>query len=623
MTMSSFHVPAISSLTDKATSISELRRAHAHLLKTGLINDPFAASRLISFACTNPNLQIISYCHSIFTHLNDPNSFTWNSMIRAYANSSTPQNSLFIFTQMLGSSVAPDKYTYPFVIKACSALNGLNEGQQVHAHVVKRKDMRDDVYVQNTLISMYANCGCFEIAHKLLDKMPQRDVISWNAFLSAYAQKGLMDSASLLFHEMEEKNVESWNFMVSGYAKLGLVEEARRLFDEAPVKDVVSWNAIISGYADVGDFNQVLHLFQDMLRKWIHLYIDKNGISVEDFLATALVDMYSKCGEIAKALKVFGNTSKKDISTWNSMIGGLSINGFGEEAVGMFHKMLEDDYKPNEITFINILSACSHAGYLIDGLKIMNIMIHDYDIQPTVEHYGCVIDLLGRAGLLEEAKELLKGETPGKDSPVLWQSLLSSCINYGNLELAQDVAEKLLELDPQDNAGYVQLSNVYASDGKWESAAKVRRNMKSQGVRKEAGCSMIEIDGVVHEFLAAGVGEREGFAAGFEEGLAAGGRGWGGGLQEGGWGRGGGCRGSWKGRGFHGGGEGEGGCSRGRGGRGIVGGWLGKGWGMRGVVGWLGKGGVGKCGGKGKGGGEAYGQMEEFDGDFAFSSSRL
>lgn len=449
-------------------------------------------------------------------------------MIRAYANSSTPQNALAVFTQMLGSSVVPDKYTYPFVIKACSAFGGVHEGRQVHAHVAKRREMRDDLYVQNTLISMYANCGCFEVARNVLDRMPQRDVISWNALLSAYVERGLMDSASVLFHEMEERNVESWNFMVSGYAKLGLVEEARMLFDEIPVKDVVSWNAIISGYADVGGFSEVLFLFQSLLSEkfkpdnytlvnvlsacanlgalsqgeWIHLYIDKNGISVEGYLATALVDMYSKCGEITKALKVFNNTLKKDVSTWNSMIGGLSINGFGEEAVGTFRMMLEDDYKPNEITFINTLSACSHAGLLIDGLEIFNIMIHTYGIQPTIEHCGCVIDLLGRVGLLEEAKELLKGETPGKDSPVLWQSLLSSCINYGNLELAQDVAEKLLKLDPQDNAGYVQLSNVYASEGKWERVAEVRRNMKSQGVRKEAGCSMIEIDGVVHEFLA-------------------------------------------------------------------------------------------------------------------------
>uniref|UniRef100_A0A803N7Q5 Chlororespiratory reduction 4 n=1 Tax=Chenopodium quinoa TaxID=63459 RepID=A0A803N7Q5_CHEQI len=419
-------------------------------------------------------------------------------MIRAYANSSTPQNALTIFSQMLASSTDPDKYTYPFVIKACSAFSGLNEGQQVHGLVEKCEEMRENLYVQNTLISMYAICGCFEDARKVLGKMPQRDVISWNALLSAFVEKGMMDSARLVFDEMEERNVESWNFMVSGFAKMGFIEEARRVFDEIPVKDVVSWNAVISGYADVGDFSEVLVLFQAMLREkinpdsytlvnvlsacanlgalsqgeWVYLYIDKNGICIED------------------------------VSTWNSMVGGLSINGFGEEAVGIFRKMLEDECKPNEITFVNVLSACSHAGLLIEGLEIFNTMIHEFKIEPTIEHCGCVIDLLSRVGLLEEAKEILKGRTLGHDSPVLWQSLLSSCINYGNMELARDVAEKLLKLDPQDNSGYVQLSNIYASEGKWERVAEVRRNMKSKGVTKEAGCSMIEIDGVVHEFLA-------------------------------------------------------------------------------------------------------------------------
>ncbi|XP_021750438.1 pentatricopeptide repeat-containing protein At4g18840-like [Chenopodium quinoa] len=247
-------------------------------------------------------------------------------MIRAYANSSTPQNALTIFSQMLASSTDPDKYTYPFVIKACSAFSGLNEGQQVHGLVEKCEEMRENLYVQNTLISMYAICGCFEDARKVLGKMPQRDVISWNALLSAFVEKGMMDSARLVFDEMEERNVESWNFMVSGFAKMGFIEEARRVFDEIPVKDVVSWNAVISGYADVGDFSEVLVLFQAMLREkinpdsytlvnvlsacanlgalsqgeWVYLYIDKNGICIEGFLATALVDMYSKCGEIAK-----------------------------------------------------------------------------------------------------------------------------------------------------------------------------------------------------------------------------------------------------------------------------------------------------------------------------------
>uniref|UniRef100_A0A7C9EX76 Uncharacterized protein n=1 Tax=Opuntia streptacantha TaxID=393608 RepID=A0A7C9EX76_OPUST len=526
--MSLSHLPTILSFIEKANSISELQQVHGHMLKTGLFKDTCAASRLISFAATNPNPQTIAYAHSIFSHIDSPNSFIWNSMIRAYANSSNPENSLVIFCQMLAEgTIIPDKYTFPFVIKACSAFGGLKEGQQVHGHLVKRADIRNDIYVQNTLINMYGNLGYFVHARYLLDRMPHRDVVSWNALLSAFVGKGLLDCARSVFDEMEERNVESWNFLISGYAGSGLVEEARRIFDEMPQKDVVSWNAIMSGYANVGQFTEVLVLFENMLSEgvqpdnytlvkvlsacahlgalsqgeWIHAYIDKNGISIKGFLATALVDMYSKCGDITKAVNVFSNSLTKDVSTWNSVIGGLSINGYGEHAVSIFHQMLLDGCHPTEVTFINVLSACSHAGLLFDGLAIFDLMIHGYVIQPTIEHYGCMVDMLGRCGLLEEAKEFL-GVVPMTDSPALWQSLLASCINHGNVELAQFVAEKLLKLDPQDNAAYVQLSNVYASTGKWKTVAELRRNMREQGVRKEPGCSMIEINGVVYEFLA-------------------------------------------------------------------------------------------------------------------------
>ncbi|KAL9232193.1 hypothetical protein vseg_007331 [Gypsophila vaccaria] len=527
MAMYSCNSSALFPFTEKATSLSELHQAHAHLLKTGLINDTYAASRLVAFAATNPTVQNIVYAHSVFSEIHTPNSFVWNSMIRAYANSAIPETALSIFSRMLESTVAPDKYTYPFVVKACSAFGGIKEGQQVHAHVVKRKVIREDVYVQNTLISMYANAGFFELAGNLLDRMLCRDVISWNAMLSAYVEKGMMELAQALFDEMEERNVQSWNFMVSGYVNSGLIDEARRVFDDMPVKDVVSWNAIISGYRDSGSFNEVLTLFERMLSenmkpdsytlvnvlsacanlgalnqgKWIHLYIEKNRITIRGFLATALVDMYSKCGEIEKGLEIFDNTLEKDVSTWNSIIGGLSINGHGEKAVRTFHQMLQSDYQPNEITFINVLCSCSHAGLLQEGLEIFEQMINRHKIKPTIEHYGCMVDLLSRIGLLSEAKEFLQ-MAPLRNSNALWQSLLSSCRSYGKLELAREVAEKLMELDPDDNSGYVQLSNVYASTGRWERVAEVRRSMRARGLRKEAGSSLIEIDGVVHEFLA-------------------------------------------------------------------------------------------------------------------------
>ncbi|GMH29732.1 hypothetical protein Nepgr_031575 [Nepenthes gracilis] len=257
--------------------------------------------------------------------------------------------------------------------------------------------------------------------------------------------------------------------------------------------DICTFVNVLSACAHVGALTQ---------GEWVHSYIDKHGIIVEGFLATALVDMYSKCGNIKKALKVFRSSSRrKDVSTWNSVISGLSLHGFGEMAIEFFEKMLADGYKPNEVTFISVLSACSRSGLLNEGHRLFNLMIRVHKIQPTVEHFGCMVDLLGRFGLVEEAEEFLR-MIPVQEEPALWESLLASCTNYRNVELAQTVAEKLLELNSRDSAGYVQLSNMYASMGKWRNVSEVRKKMKACGVKKEPGCSLIEIDGVVHEFLA-------------------------------------------------------------------------------------------------------------------------
>lgn len=425
-------------------------------------------------------------------------------------------------------NVNPDKYTYTFVLKACSFLkfNSVGIGKQVHGHVIK-SGIDDNVYICNTLIHMYAKNGCFEIARNLLDKMPERDVISWNAILSAYVDMGMMGLASELFDEMPERNVESGNFMISGYVKDGLVEEARRVFDDMLVKDVVSWNGIITGYAHDGEFNEVFRLFEDMQNarirpddytlvnvlsccasvsglnqgEWIHGYIKKNKIEVSGFLATALIDMYSKCGCLEKALEIFHKTSKKDISTWNSMITGLGLHGYGKRALEIFHDLLTNGFKPNEVTFISVLSACSRSGLLDEGHKMFELMVNTYNIKPTIEHYGCMVDLLGRFGLLIEAEKLAQ-QVPFTESQVVWESLLGACKSYNDVEMAERVSVKLLELDPRDSAGYVQLSNVHASEGRFNDAVELRRKMKKQGVTKDPGCSMIEVNGIVHEFLA-------------------------------------------------------------------------------------------------------------------------
>ncbi|KAJ8616734.1 hypothetical protein MRB53_036106 [Persea americana] len=520
--------PSIIAFMDMATTLSELQQAHAHMLKTGLVRSTFAASRIIAFAATAPSSspQSLAYAHSVFTHIDTPNSYTWSTIIRAHANSPTPENALLLFHQMLYSPVLPDKYTFPFVTKACSLLHAIEEGQQIHARVLKA-GLCTDVYIGNTLIHMYASLGYTEQAFCLFDRMIQKDVISWNAIISGCMEQGLMEDARRLFDEMPERNVESWNFMITWCIDCGLVDDARSLFDRMPCKDVVSWNAMITGYMRASRFTEALRLAQDMqLAKvkpdnftlvnvlsacarvgalsqgeWVHAYINKNGIEISGFIATALVDMYCKCGNLEKALQVFSNTKKKDITTWNSMIGGFSTHGNGEYALRFFSEMSADGFAPNEITFISVLSACSHAGLLNEGRRVFNLMTQVHEIEPAVEHYGCMVDLLGRARLFEEAEDLVNSSLC-KDKPVVWESLLGACRSHGNVELAERVARRLVELDPNDSACYILLSNIYASMRRWDDVREVRGRMRTQKVKKEPGCSMIDVDGTVHEFRA-------------------------------------------------------------------------------------------------------------------------
>ncbi|WMV15773.1 hypothetical protein MTR67_009158 [Solanum verrucosum] len=386
----------LSSFLEMANSISELHQAHAVMLKTGLFRDPFAASRLLTKATVLPisSPETLSYALSVFTHIEEPNSYIYNTIIRAYSTSPFPQLALIIFLKMFNSvnKVFPDKYTFTFIVKACATMENAKQGEQVHGLVTKI-GLEEDVYIYNTLVHMYAKCGCFGISRGMIDGLIEDDVIAWNALLSVYAERGLFELARELFDEMPVKNVESWNFLVSGN----------------------------------------------------HGYLD--------------------------------------------------------DALKTFNELIADGIKPNEVTFVSVLSTCSQGGLLSEGRRMFELMINEYRIQPTLVHYGCMVDLLGRFGLLEEAEELVS-KLPVKEAPAIWESLLSASRSHNDVELAERIATKLLEVDPRDSAGYVQLSNVLASMGRWDDVREVRRKMRSEGITKEPGCSMIEVDGVVHEFLA-------------------------------------------------------------------------------------------------------------------------
>lgn len=345
--------------------------------------------------------------------------------------------------------------------------------------------------------------------------------------MDVYARGGDILSAKKLFDTMPEKNLVSSTAMLTCYAKHGQIAAARELFDEFREKDVVCWNVMIDGYTQHGFPNEALALFRRMLKtkvrpnevtavaalsacgqigalesgRWIHSYIENLGIKLNVQVGTALIDMYSKCGSLEDARLIFDKVNDKDVVAWNSMIVGYAMHGFTIDAIRLFNEMLRIGLKPTDITFIGILNACAHAGLVDEGWRFFNSMKDEHAIEPKVEHYGCMVNLLGRCGRVEEANKLIKNMKVQPDS-VMWGTLLGACSLHGNIDLGEEIAEYLVSQNLANSGTYILLSNIYAAKGNWDGVAKVRTLMKDSGVQKEPGCSSIEVNNKVHEFLA-------------------------------------------------------------------------------------------------------------------------
>ncbi|XP_022144843.1 pentatricopeptide repeat-containing protein At1g08070, chloroplastic [Momordica charantia] len=529
-------------LLSKCQNIPTLKQIHAQIIKTGLHNTQFALSKLIEFSAVSRSGDI-SYAVSLFNSIADPNLFIWNSMIRGLSMSLSPILALVFFVRMI-----------------CSGSGEMNSAQLVF----DKSNFRDAISF-TALISGYALWGYMDRARQMFDEMPVRDVVSWNAMIAGYAQTGRSKEALLLFEEMREANVapnestivsvlsacaqsnaldlgnlmRSWiedrglrsnlklvNALIDMYSKCGDLLTAREFFDEMPERDVISWNVMIGGYTHICNYKEALALFRQMLASgieptditflnilpscahlgaidlgmWIHAYINKNFNSASTSLWTSLIDMYAKCGNIDAARQVFDGMKTKSLASWNAMICGLAMHGQAEDALELFSKMYSDRIEPNEITFVGVLSACKHAGLVDLGRQFFSSMVQDYKIAPKFQHYGCMIDLLGRAGLFEEAESLIQNMEMKPDGAI-WGSLLGACRDHGRVELGESVAERLFELEPDNPGAYVLLSNIYAGAGKWDDVARIRTRLNDRGMKKVPGCTTIEVDNVVHEFL--------------------------------------------------------------------------------------------------------------------------
>jgi pentatricopeptide repeat protein len=395
----------------------------------------------------------------------------------------------------------------------------------IHEEII-RSGFQSDAFVESALIDMYAKCGRIEDACQLFDRMLHRDVVCWTAMIAAYAQNGNMEEALNVFQKMPEQNKVSWNAMVAGYLQNGHVDEALKFFLKMPESDVASWTTLIAGCTQNGHAEEALNLFRQMqlaglkpsakafasvlsacgnlaaleYGSEIHEEIIRNGFLSDVFVANSLVDMYAKCGSIENARNIFDKMHQKNTISWTAIIAGYAMHGCSQEALILFEQMQHSGIYPDQVTFLCVLSACCHAGLVDEGLRYFLCMNHSYNIVPTMEHYGCMVDLLGRAGRLNEAQDFIN-KMPIKPDASVWGCLLSACRIHNNTELAEHAAEHLFELVPQNAAPYVVLSNIYAAAGKWDDIEKVRKMMKDRSIKKMPGCSWIEVNKRVHSFL--------------------------------------------------------------------------------------------------------------------------
>ena len=451
-------------------------------------------------------------------------------MIKAHADACQLAESFALYRDLRrDTGFFPDGYTFVVLAKSCGLNLAVWEGEEIHGQVVK-KGFCSNLYVLTALVDMRAKfakrLGGMVSARKLFDEMGEKDSAACNAMIDGYAKLGDMGSARDLFEEMEERNVVSWTSMIYGYCKGGHLELAKSLFDAMPEKNLVSWNAMISGYCRNKQPREALRLFREMQAKallepnevtvvtilpaiadlgaldlgcWVHQFAQRKKFDRETNICTALVDMYAKCGEVVKAKKAFDEMPEKGIASWNAMIHGLAVNGHGKAALELFMEMQHKNLKPNDATMLSVLSACNHSGLVEEGKRWFNAM-EGFNLIPQIEHYGCMVDLLGRAGFLEDAEKLIDN-MPYEANGIILSSFLSACGYFKDVSRAKKFLKNAVKLEPGNDGNYVTVRNLYASERRWIDAEGIKKLMKKNGANKEVGYSFIVVDGKMLDFV--------------------------------------------------------------------------------------------------------------------------
>ncbi|XP_011628311.2 putative pentatricopeptide repeat-containing protein At2g01510 [Amborella trichopoda] len=550
----------LSACNDKLAS-SLVIQLHTQIVKHGYGAIFVVSNTLIdSFA----KCGLIEYAQRVFDEIPRRDCVSFNALIMGYLKDGILQKALNLFVQMRNLGVKPSEFTFAAILSAVSGMDALGLGMQVHGYVIKA-NYGWNLFVNNAILDLYVKNEKLIEAKEFFNEMPEFDGVSYNILITGYAWNMQCKECINLYRELLLTNFKKKNYpfasllsmcanlpnlemgmeihaqaihcsadedafvtnaLVDMYAKCGDLEDSKRCFRDG-IEFSVSWTAMISGYVQRGFHHEALELYAEMRKEdvcsdpptsssvlracaslatigvgeQVHSYLERSGFLANVHCASALLDMYAKCGFIDQARQVFKEMPNRNVVSWNAMISAYAQNGYGKAAVELFDEMVKWGRKPDSITFLSLLNACNHAGLVREGSNYLKLMTQVYGVEPKREHYACMVDILGRIGWLDEAEELIN-KMPFESDDIIWSSILNSCRIHGNHALAKRAADHLFKMELSDGAPYVLMSNIYAALGRWEDVAKVKKSMKDRGVRKERAYSWVEIERKTHSFLA-------------------------------------------------------------------------------------------------------------------------
>ncbi|KAL2332276.1 hypothetical protein Fmac_019857 [Flemingia macrophylla] len=434
-----------------------------------------------------------------------PNSVTWTSLLSSHARCGLYDETLEFFKRMKTRGVETSAEAVAVVLSVCADMAEVEWGKEIHGFVVKG-GYEDYLFVKNALIGAYGKHQPMGDAHKVFLDIKNKNLVSWNALISSYAESGLCEEAYAAFLQMEKSgsdgqspvrpNVISWSAVISGFAGKGHGEKALELFRQMQLAKVTANSVTISSVLSVCAEVAALNLGREL-----HGFAVRNLMGDNILVGNGLINMYMKCGDFREGHLVFDNIKGRDLISWNSLIGGYGMHGLGENALRTFDEMIRAGMKPDNITFVAILSACSHAGLVAAGGNLFDKMVREFRIEPNVEHYACMVDLLGRAGLLKKATDIVQN-MPIEPNEYVWGALLNSCRMYRHTDIIEETASQILTLNSKITGSFMLLSNIYAADGRWDDSARVRVSARTKGLKKIPGQSWIEVRKKVYTFSA-------------------------------------------------------------------------------------------------------------------------